>query len=83
MASRALILLLSAACAGCGGTSVIPVARMPDSSLLLPCDPPAPPSGERPTDTGIALAWIDAVQKYLACAARHDALAAFVRGGKP
>ena len=72
-------LILCVALGACSGPSVIPVARMPDASLLLPCEPPASPA-ERPTDTGIALAWIDAVQKYLACAAQHDALAGFVRG---
>jgi len=55
------------------------VDRQPDSSLLLSCEPPAVPP-EKPTDNDVALGWIDAVQKFLACDARHAALVEFVRG---
>jgi hypothetical protein len=34
------------------------------------------------TDNDIALALVDAVQRYLECEARHKALADFVKGGK-
>jgi len=30
----------------------------------------------------VALGYLDAVQKYLNCEAKHGALAAFVKGGK-
>lgn len=73
-----LSLLLLPACAT---FSPVPVDRQPDASLLLPCDRPAMPS-EKPTDTDVALAWIDAVQKFLNCDARHGALSTFVKGGK-
>lgn len=57
------------------------VDRQPDASLLLPCvRPVAPPTN--PTDNDVALGWIDAVQKYLACEARFNELATFVKGGK-
>jgi len=59
----------------------VPVDRQPDASLLLPCDRPAVPP-EKLTDTDAALGWIDAVQKFLNCEARHAALATFVKGGK-
>ena len=81
--SRLLVALLSATLlTGCGALSHPKlVDRQPDSSLLLSCEPPAPPP-EKPTDNDVALGWIDAVQKYLACDARHSALVEFVRGGK-
>jgi len=65
----------------CSSFSSIPVDRQPDASLLLPCERPMRPA-DNPTDTDVALAWIDAVQKYLNCEARHAALASFVKGGK-
>jgi len=77
LAGLLLLLLLP----GCGQPSPILVDRRPDASLLLPCGRPESPP-DRPTDTDVALAWLDAVAKYLACEARHDALAAFVKGGK-
>lgn len=55
------------------------VDRQPDASLLLSCERPAPPPA-KPTDNDVALGWIDAVQKFLACDARHAALVAFVKG---
>lgn len=67
---------------GCAGLSHPKlVDRQPDSSLLLSCERPLPPPA-KPTDNDVALGWIDAVQKFLACDARHAALATFVRGGK-
>ena len=56
------------------------VDRQPDASLLLSCEWPSPPP-TKPTDNDVALGWIDAVQKFLACDARHKALVAFVKGG--
>jgi len=73
-----LLLLLPA----CATFSPVPVDRQPDASLLLPCDRPAVPPTS-PTDTDVALGWVDAVQKFLNCDARHAALSAFVKGGKP
>lgn len=66
---------------GCETFSPVPVDRQPDASLLLPCERPRPPP-DSPTDTAVALGYLDAVQKYLNCEARHGALAAFVKGGK-
>lgn len=77
LAAPPLLLLLQA----CGTSSPIPIDRQPDASLLLPCARPAQPA-QNPTDTDVALAWMDAVQKYLNCEAKHGALAAFVKGGK-
>ena len=76
LAALPLLLLLQA----CGQPSPILVDRQPDASLLLPCDRPDPPP-EKPTDTEVALGYLDAVQKYLSCEARHSALAGFVKGG--
>lgn len=38
------------------------------------------PPPAKPTDNDVALGWIDAVQKFLDCDARHDALVRFVKG---
>lgn len=66
---------------GCGAVSHPKlVDRQPDASLLLSCERPAAPP-EKPTDNDVAMGWIDAVQKFLACEARHAALVQFVRGG--
>ena len=57
------------------------VDRQPDASLLLSCErPQAPPA--KPTDIDVALGWIDAVQRFLDCDARHNALVLFVKGGQ-
>ncbi len=80
---RLLVGLLSASLLqACSSFSApIPVDRQPDASLLLPCSRPESPP-DKPTDTDVALAWLDAVQKYLACEAKHSALATSVKGGK-
>jgi hypothetical protein len=79
--SRQVAALLSAALlAGCATRSV-PVDRKPDPSLLQPCTRPVPPPAKA-TDNDIALALVDAVQRYLECEARQKALADFVKGGK-
>lgn len=71
-------LLLCLVAGGCA-SHVKLVDRQPDASLLLPCVRPiAPPAN--PTDNDVALGWIDAVQKYLACEATHDELVKFVKG---
>ncbi len=68
---------------GCGAASHPKlVDRQPDASLLLSCERPAPPPA-KPTDNDVAMGWIDAVQKYLACEARHNALVLFVKGADP
>ena len=80
---RVLVVLpLAMLLTGCG-TILYPklVDRQPDASLLLSCERPAPPPA-KPTDNDVALGWIDAVQKFLACDARHSALVTFVKGGK-
>lgn len=65
---------------GCGVASHPKlVDRQPDASLLLSCEAPMPPPA-KPTDNDVALGWIDAVQKFLDCDARHDALVRFVKG---
>ena len=65
----------------CSSYSPLLVDRQPDASLLLPCDRPrAPPDSA--TDTDVALGYVDAIQKYLNCEAKHGALASFVKGGK-
>lgn len=74
---RAAIALCLAACACTSHPKL--VDRQPDASLLLSCERPAPPPAN-PTDNDVALGWIDAVQKYLACEARHNALVQFVKG---
>lgn len=80
--SRLLAALLSPLLLlACSSSSTVLVDRQPDASLLLPCERPARPA-DKPTDTDVALAWMDAVQKYLACEARHAALAAFVKGDR-
>lgn len=65
----------------CASSSAVPVQRSPDASLLLPCERPQA-TGVNPTDNEVALAWLDAVQKYLACERRHADLVRFV-GGAP
>lgn len=61
----------------CQSSSVVPVAPRPDSALLQPCERPR---GADPamSDNDIALAWIDAVQKFLACERKQEDLAKFV-----
>ena len=58
----------------------VPTPRSPDPSLLQPCERPQP-TGDLPSDNEIAVAWLDAVEKYLACEARHDALVKFEKEG--
>ena len=78
LAALPLAMLLT----GCGAASHPKlVDRQPDASLLLSCERPSPPPA-KPTDNDVALGWIDAVQKYLACEARHNALVTFVKGGR-
>jgi len=82
LSRRVVALLLLPPLQACSSFSApIPVDRQPDASLLLPCDRPKPPP-DSPTDTDVALGYIDAVQKYLNCEAKHGALAAFVKGNK-
>lgn len=77
--SRQVAALLSIALqAGCATRSV-PVDRQPDPSLLQPCTRPVPPPAKA-TDNDIALALVDAVQRYLECEARQRALAEFIKG---
>lgn len=66
---------------GCEHYSPVPVDRQPDASLLLPCERPVSPP-EKPSNKDVGLGWLDAVQKYLACEAKHQALVNFVKGGK-
>ena len=75
---RAAALLSIALLTGCATRSV-PVDRQPDPSLLQPCTRPVPPPANA-TDNDIALALVDAVQRYLECEARQKALADFVKG---
>jgi len=81
--SRSLVaLLLLPPLQACSSSfSPLLIDRQPDASLLLPCDRPKPPPNSA-TDTDVALGYLDAVQKYLNCEAKHGALAAFVKGGK-
>ena len=53
--------------------------RQPDPSLMQPCERPQVPP-VNPSDTDIALAWQDAVDKFLACERRHADLITFVKG---
>jgi hypothetical protein len=76
---KRLAIALCLVAGGCATSHPKLVDRQPDASLLLSCERPAPPPA-KPTDNDIALVLIDAVQKYLACEARHAALAAFVKG---
>lgn len=55
--------------------------RHPDASLLTKCERPIAPS-DNPTDNEVANAWNDAVEKYLICEAKHDALVYFFNGDK-
>jgi hypothetical protein len=66
----------------CQSSLVVPVAPRPDSALLQPCERPR---GVDPkaSDNDIALAWLDAVQKYLACERKQEDLAKFVKGLQP
>jgi hypothetical protein len=66
----------------CQSSSVVPVAPRPDSALLQPCERPKAVDPAA-SDNDIALAWLDAVQKYLACERKHEDLAKFVAGTHP
>lgn len=79
---KSIAVVLCLVLGGCATSHPKLVDRQPDASLLLSCERPAPPPA-KPTDNDVAMGWIDAVQKYLECEARHAALAAFVRGDKP
>lgn len=59
-------------------TRWVPVAAKPDSALLQPCERPKGVDVNA-TDKDIALAWLDAVQRYLECERRQADLAKFVR----
>ena len=78
LSPKAAALLSVALLTGCATRSV-PVDRQPDPSLLLACTRPVPPPANA-TDNDIALALVDAVQRYLECEARQKALADFVKG---
>ena len=76
---RAAVLLSVALLAGCATRSV-PVDRQPDPSLLQACIRPVPPPINA-SDNDIALALVDAVQRYLECEAHYNALVKFVKAG--
>lgn len=63
--------------AACTSSSVIPVARHPDPSLLLPCDPPVLSDPETATDNDFAADMLRLGEAYVACSARHDSLVKF------
>ncbi len=60
-------------------SSLVPVAPRPDPSLIQPCERPKGVDVNA-TDNEIALAWIDAVEKYLLCERKQQDLAKFVTG---
>lgn len=78
---KRVAMLLCLLASGCAASHPKLVDRQPDAPLLLPCERPVSPPAN-PTDNDVALGWIDAVQKYLACEATHDELVKFVKGGK-
>lgn len=54
------------------------VDRKPDATLLIDCvRPDQVPAW--PTDTEVAKAWVDSVEKYVECEARYSALRKFVQ----
>ena len=60
------------------------VPRMPDASLLLPCqDPALVDDPETATDNEVAAERIRVAEAYLACRQRHADLVTFVRGVRP
>jgi hypothetical protein len=60
-------------------SSLVPVAPKPDASLMQPCERPKGVDINA-TDNEIALAWLDAVEKYLLCERKQEDLAKFVKG---
>lgn len=73
-----LMLLL----AGCATLYPKLVDRQPDPALLqAPARPQSPP--DKPTYGDALLGWMDAVQRYLDLEAQFNALATFVKAGKP
>ena len=67
--------------AACENSSVVPVQRQPDASLLLPCqDPALVDDPDTARDNDIAAERIRVAEAYLACKRRQGDLAAFVAG---
>lgn len=66
--------------AACAISSSVPVARMPDASLMLPCqDPQLVDDPDTATDNEVAAERIRVAEAYLACKRRHADLVTFVR----
>ena len=84
MRPRPLAAALSCAMllAACASSSTVPVARMPDASLLLPCqDPQLVDDPETATDNEVAAERIRVAEAYLTCKRRHADLVTFVQAG--
>lgn len=58
------------------------MAPRPDPTLLAACERPKGVDVNA-TDNEIALAWLDAVEKYLLCERKQEDLAKFVKGAAP
>ena len=84
MRPRPLAAALSCAMllAACATYSSVPVARMPDASLLLPCqDPALVDDPDTANDNEVAAERIRVTEAYLACKRRHADLVTFVKAG--
>ena len=79
---RAAALSCAMLLTACASSSTVPVARMPDASLLLPCqDPQLVDDPDTATDNEVAAERIRVAEAYLACKRRHTDLATFVQAG--
>jgi len=79
---RAAALSCAMLLTACASSSTVPVARMPDASLLLPCqDPQLVGDPDTATDNEVAAERIRVAEAYLACKRRHADLTTFVQAG--
>ena len=65
----------------CTTSSVVPVTRTPDPSLLKACVDPVLSDPDTATDNDFAADMTALAQAYVACKARHNALVQFEQAG--
>jgi len=70
------MILTSLALGACTTPAPVLVPRVPDASLLVPCETPSIPP-ERPTNIESSKGYVEAVRIALDCKAKDDALIQF------
>jgi hypothetical protein len=70
------VILLALLLGACSTVSTKLVSRMPDASVMQPCQKPAPLPA-KPTGSDIDRALVTTTQLLLECSAKHDGLIQF------